>query len=79
MLRAENRKLDVLLGERLFALRKQKGHSVLMAALAVGRSPQGYAKMERGRERITPADLLALSAVLSIPVSAFYSDLVDDR
>ncbi len=78
MLRADtNRTLDVLLGERLRALRQQGNHSVMKMALTAECSPTVYASVERGQVRIRAEQLIMLSQVLGVPVSVFYVGLLD--
>src|SRR4051794_20432718 len=63
---------DIAIGQKLRALRLDRGLSQGELAGKVGVTFQQLQKYEKGVNRISAGRLLALAAVLKVPVTAFY-------
>src|SRR4051794_14146809 len=63
---------DVAIGERLRALRLDRGLSQDALAGAIGVTFQQLQKYEKGANRVSAGRLLAIAAALKVPIMAFY-------
>ncbi len=70
-------RIDVLLGERIRALRLKGNHSVLWLALQVGCSPSAYMQIEEGATRISASQLYTLAQAFGVGIGDFYDKLFD--
>jgi transcriptional regulator with XRE-family HTH domain len=69
--------LDVHLGRRLRAMRRQAGLSLQQMAAEVGVAFQQLQKYETGANRMSAAMVYRLAHALGRPVAAFYEGLLD--
>lgn len=67
--------VDVHVGRRLRALRKERGYSQQTLASAVGLTFQQAQKYERGANRISASKLYAFAALLKVSVNTFFVGL----
>ncbi len=68
-------RIDVIVGERVKARRKELRMTQEMLGIATGRSFQQIQKYERGQNRISASVLWLIGKVLGVPVSYFFQGL----
>jgi transcriptional regulator with XRE-family HTH domain len=74
--RAESgrRPLDIAIGRRLRAIRRERGLSRATLARELGVSARRLQKHERGAKRMRPELLQRVAAILTVRISVFFAD-----
>lgn len=67
--------IDIIIGARIRARRKDVGLTQEKLGAETGRSFQQIQKYEKGQDRISAAVLLQIAGVLRVPVSYFFEGL----
>ncbi|AOM42109.1 helix-turn-helix domain-containing protein [Xenorhabdus hominickii] len=65
---------NLLVGQRIQAKRKELGITATALAKQIGISQQQLSRYERGTNRINLAHLVAITKLLSTPISWFFED-----
>ncbi|GAB5469827.1 MAG: hypothetical protein Kilf2KO_28570 [Rhodospirillales bacterium] len=68
-------RIDIVIGARVKARRKELGITQEMLGIATGRSFQQIQKYERGQNRISASLLWLIGKILGVPVSYFFDGL----
>ena len=72
-------KLDEAIGENIRLLRLKKNMTLQVLAEALSISFQQLSKYEKGRNRIPPSRLLAISRILGVEIAVLYEEQVISR
>lgn len=79
MAKASVKGIDSHIGQRLKSLRQQQGISAATLAEAIDATQQQISRYETGQNKMSAAQLYAISHALDVPVSWFFMDYANDN